>query len=228
MSQRGLLVTLVLLLLFGAVFAAWPKIDLVVAAAFYSDGAFQSHRPALRALRQALHFLPVALLIAMIAAWVFARLLWYKGRPTRVAPTISGLVYVSLAMLLGPGLLANAILKEHSRRPRPVHIEQFGGPAAFRPWWSFDGACERNCSFVAGEVSAAFWLVAPASLAPPPLRTPAMAAAVAAGVVTALIRLAFGAHFLSDVLFAALITILICQGLYLFLIRRRPLTSGDG
>ena len=85
---------------------------------------------------------------------------------------------------------------------------------SFRPWWSPGGECPRNCSFVSGEVSTAAWLVAPASLAPPPLRAPAIAAALVATVLTALGRLAFGGHFLSDTLFGALFTLLVVQLLY--------------
>ena len=45
-----------------------------------------------------------------------------------------------------------------------------------------DGACKRNCSFVSGEASTGFWMVAPASLLPPPWRGPAIVAAFAFGV----------------------------------------------
>jgi lipid A 4'-phosphatase len=95
-------------------------------------------------------------------------------------------------------------------------------PMEFRPYWRGDGACERNCSFVSGEVSTAAWLIAPASLVPPPLRTPAMAAALIITVLTALGRFAFGGHFLSDALFAALFTISLVQLLYRAIVARAP------
>jgi membrane-associated PAP2 superfamily phosphatase len=112
-------------------------------------------------------------------------------------------------MALGPGLLVNGILKDHSHRPRPVRVREFGGSAAFRPWYRFDGACARNCSFASGEVSGAFWTTAPAMLAPPWIRGTAIVAALVFGTADSLLRLAFGGHFLSDALLAALFTLII-------------------
>jgi hypothetical protein len=67
---------------------------------------------------------------------------------------------------VGPGLTANLVLKENWGRPRPNSVEQFAGNAPFQPWWRPSQSCQRNCSFVSGEASQAFWTVAPASLAP--------------------------------------------------------------
>jgi membrane-associated phospholipid phosphatase len=94
-----------------------------------------------------------------------------------------------------------------------------GGKWEFRPWYRFDGQCERNCSFVSGEGASAFWTVAPALLTPPPIQPFAIAAALTFGAATSGLRMAFGGHYLSDVLFAGLFTLLIILGLYRFLIR---------
>ena len=48
-------------------------------------------------------------------------------------------------------------------------------------------------------------MLAPASLAPLPWRAPAIAGAVVFGAAVGLLRMAFGGHFLSDVVFAGLI-----------------------
>ena len=79
------------------------------------------------------------------------------------------------------------------------------------PWYDLHGACKRNCSFVSGEASTGFWMVAPASLLPPPLRTPAIVAAFAFGAAASLLRLAFGGHYLSDVLLGGLITLIVIE-----------------
>jgi len=102
-------------------------------------------------------------------------------------------------------------LKDHAHRPRPSQTQEFGGPWEFRPWWRFDGACPKNCSFVSGEASEAFWMAAPASLAPPPLRPLAIGAALVFGAGAGLMRMGAGGHFLSDVLISALLTILVVQ-----------------
>jgi membrane-associated phospholipid phosphatase len=100
-----------------------------------------------------------------------------------------------------------------------MQVKEFGGPLEFRPWYRTDGACVKNCSFVSGETSGAFWLVAPASLAPGPLRLPAVALALGLGCVTGVMRVAFGGHFPSDVLFAGLFTLLIVAVLRKILIK---------
>jgi membrane-associated phospholipid phosphatase len=112
-----------------------------------------------------------------------------------------------LSLGVGPGLLVNAWLKDHSHRPRPTQVVAFGGHEAFQPWFSFGGECGTNCSFASGEAAAAAWLVAPASLVLPPLRGPAMVAAGLFAVAVAALRMAFGGHFLSDIIAGMLITL---------------------
>jgi lipid A 4'-phosphatase len=146
-----------------------------------------------------------------------------RGFAVRYAPTGRALVFLIATMAIGPGLIVNLGLKDHAHRPRPVQTVEFGGKFEFRPWYRFDGACERNCSFVSGEVAEAFWLVAPASLAPPPLRPWTVGAALAFGALTALLRVVYGGHYLSDALLAALFTLIIVQGARMLAdLRREP------
>src|SRR5262249_28584373 len=128
------------------------------------------------------------------------------------------------SMALGPGVMANIILKDNWHRPRPIQVTEFGGQMDFRPWYRADGACKRNCSFVAGEGSSAFWTLAPAIAAPVAIQPYAIGAAVVFGTAVSALRIAFGGHFLSDTLFAALFTALIVLGLHriMFSPRRPP------
>ncbi|MGH7125190.1 MAG: phosphatase PAP2 family protein, partial [Stellaceae bacterium] len=67
-------------------------------------------------------------------------------------------------------------------------------------------ACERNCSFVSGHAAAGFGLVAFSFLTLDRRRRRVLrAGAVAAGSLIGLARMAQGAHFLSDVVFAGLV-----------------------
>lgn len=206
MSRQALFLTLLATLVCGAVFALWPELDLAVARYFVGDGAFAGSGASARAWRWILYSLPTATLAG-------AALLWLSGRlPGR------SLMFLVLSIALGPGLLVNVILKDHWHRPRPVQTLEFGGPYPFTPWYRLDGGCVKNCSFVSGETSAAAWLVAPASLAPPPLRLAAMALAIGITAATGVTRMAFGGHYLSDVLFAALFSLLVTQGLFRLLL----------
>ena len=142
------------------------------------------------------------------------RLGWTRRGPDRRAT-----LFLLASLALGPGLLVNGLLKEVSHRPRPYQSAEFGGPWAFRPYETFDGDCRRNCSFVSGEAAASAWTLAPALLAPPPLRPLAVAAALVFTAATAILRMAFGGHYLSDCLLAALFTFLIVLGLHRWYLR---------
>jgi len=129
-------------------------------------------------------------------------------------------MFLILSLALGPGLLVNGVLKEHTGRPRPYFTEDFGGQWAFRPYYDFNGDCPTNCSFASGEASTAAWTLAPALLAPPTLRPYAVAAALLLTLATSLLRMFFGGHYLSDVTLAALFTFLIVLGCYRWYSRR--------
>jgi membrane-associated phospholipid phosphatase len=54
-------------------------------------------------------------------------------------------------------------------------------------------------------------MVAPASVLPPPWRGPAILAAFVFGAAASVLRLAFGGHYLSDVLLGGLFTLVIIE-----------------
>ncbi|MDK9698501.1 MAG: phosphatase PAP2 family protein, partial [Siculibacillus sp.] len=110
------------------------------------------------------------------------------------------LLFLATSMALGPGIVVNSILKEFWGRPRPRQITDFGGAMEFYPAWIPGGACPSNCSFPSGEASSAMWLVAFVFVVPERWRKPALAIALAWAAVISFNRMAFGAHFLSDVL----------------------------
>jgi membrane-associated PAP2 superfamily phosphatase len=88
-------------------------------------------------------------------------------------------------------------------------VQQFGETNTFVPWWDPRGTCDKNCSFVAGEGSGAFWTLAAAAVTPPAVRPFAYAAAITFAVGASAFRIAFGAHFLSDTIFAGVFTFLL-------------------
>jgi membrane-associated phospholipid phosphatase len=189
-----------------ALFAAFPQLDLELARRFYllEGGSFNARfdRP-LILVRDLGYYLPIAVLALAMLAWLLGR----RKSGFGAAPGGRAVLYLALSFALGPGLLVNGLLKEISHRPRPVQVTEFGGASAFKPWYAFDGACKKNCSFVSGETAGATWLVAPASLVPPPWRAVAVSCATLFALGVALLRLAFGGHFPSDVIGAALVTL---------------------
>ena len=212
---------LALLALTGAaalVFALWPDLDLAAARYFYGEAGFIGHTAFERFARAFFNVTPFVILAAFAALYALRR----AGVATPYAPSGRALIFLIATMAIAPGLVVNLGLKDHAHRPRPVHTQDFGGESEFRPWYKFDGGCVRNCSFVSGEASEAFWMVAPASLAPPPWRAAAIGAALVFGAAASLLRMAFGGHYASDVVLAALLTLLIIEAIRWALWRGAP------
>lgn len=188
------------------VFFVWPNLDLQVAARFaLGSDRFVGQGTVWDAVRRVFYWAPFGIFLLLAALYALRRFAGLEAP----APTTAGLLFLALSLALGPGLLVNAVLKDHSHRPRPYQTREFGGDETFRPFWRFDGECRRNCSFVSGEGSAAFWTVAPALLAPPPLQGAAVAGAVVFGIATSVMRMVSGGHYLSDTVFAGLLTWLV-------------------
>src|SRR5262249_8823313 len=117
-----------------------------------------------------------------------------------------GACFLPGSPLLGPGLIPNVLLQPHSARPRPAGAVDFGGRLHFVPWWNPFGECDGNCSFVSGETSLAFWMLAFAIVLPQRYRAVAIAAVLINCLVLGAGRIAMGGHFTSDVLLAVVLT----------------------
>jgi len=209
-----------LAVLTGIVFAMAPGLDLAVASHFYQIGVRESMPRLYRAIEVARSLEPLvtALALAPAIAVVIIKMFWPK-RPT-LMPARAAL-FLILSLALGPGLLVNAVLKDHWARPRPGSVATLGGAMDFKPWWDPRGACDANCSFVSGETSSAVWLSAPALLVPVPWRYAALGGAAVYACAIGFMRLLLGGHFLSDVIFAAIFTGLVIWTVHGLLLRWR-------
>jgi lipid A 4'-phosphatase len=208
MSRRGLIVALVFAAVVGLLFGFFPRLDLEIAGLFYDPSAKNFPLGAssgLRYLREA----AVWLLVLLIAPSVIALLIKLVMPRAKSWISTRAAIFLIVTLALAPGLLVNVLLKNHWDRPRPVAVTEFGGSERFVPWWDPRGQCRKNCSFVSGETSSAFWTLAPAALAPAPWRFLAYASAIAFGVGMAAARMAMGGHFFTDIVFAGLFTFMI-------------------
>lgn len=197
----------VVIVVVTVIMLAGVKLDLAVAQSFY-DPSRQRFLAAINPLIRALRDNGLVALVTcagFVIAAIGARI---RRRPSEVTSGRAVLFLVS-TLLLAPGLLVNVTLKDHWHRPRPVQITEFGGTQSYVDWWNPGGSCARNCSFVSGEVSSAAWMFAPAMLAPPHWRAAAFAGAAVFTAVISFVRMAAGGHFLTDVLFAALLTLIV-------------------
>src|SRR5215467_8396595 len=154
MNHTGLLIALAVAVVAGLVFGLYPQLDLALMAPFHdpASGWVVSGRGWVLVRNAA------SWIIALIAAPAAIALIGKFVRPhkTTLMCARAALMMV-LTLALGPGLLANVMLKDHWGRPRPIDVTEFGGSFKFVPWWDPRGGCPKNCSFVAGEPSGAFW-----------------------------------------------------------------------
>jgi len=218
MNQTGLLIALAIAVVAGLAFGLYPQLDLDLVSPFYDPATGWAVAGRGWVLVRNL----AAWLIALIAAPAAVALLGKIVRPHKTAlmpPRHALLMLLTLA--LGPGLLANTILKDNWGRPRPIEVTEFGGPLKFLPWWDPRGPCPKNCSFIAGEPSGAFWTLAPAALTPPQWRALAYGAALVFGAAIGLVRAGGGGHFFSDVVFAGVFMFLLIWVMHGLLLRWR-------
>ena len=206
--KEALLVSLMALTLI--IFAIWPGLDIATSALFFDGTRFplETH-PAMIALRWVLRVSPVLLALAGLALAITGRNI-LAGLSRR-----DGAVILT-TFLLGPGLLANRLLKAYWGRARPRNIAEFGGDALFTPPHEWANQCAANCSFVSGEVSGVTALSLGLTLILQTNRAAMTATTHAAWmtaiwllpVLSAFQRISAGAHFLSDALMAVGLTLL--------------------
>lgn len=128
---------------------------------------------------------------------------------------------VLLTILLGPGLLVNAIFKDNWCRPRPNQITEFGGHMHHIPPLMI-GESRKGESFPAGHPSvgfslAIFWLLLRGRK--PKLATAALVIAIVSGLLMGVGRMAAGGHFLSDVLWSGFMTFFTAITVYYYILR---------
>lgn len=154
-------------------------------------------------LRDILHVLPPVTGGLLVAFAIAAARSPDAGRRLLARGAVTAVVSL-LVCSLG---LVNLVLKAESGRPRPYQTDLFGGKLPFVEAGRFTDYCATNCSFVSGESSAAFWLVCLVPLMPARWRPAALAATLLVASVAAGMRVAFGAHYLSDVVLAAMLSL---------------------
>jgi lipid A 4'-phosphatase len=155
----------------------------------------------------------------LMASGAFVVLIGSWLRPAW-APVRRPCLVLVLAVVLGPGLVVNGILKPYWGRPRPRQVAMFGGAQVYHPWWR-PGGPGSGQSFPSGHAAMGFAMVAGAVLIPQMhgrlsrwLRHAAIGAALGYGLLLGCGRIVQGGHFFSDVLWAGMIVVLITYGLW--------------
>lgn len=200
----------------------WPQIDLWASGLFF-DPVQQRFFLSNHILFESIHFLATAgarVLAVALFLLVFAALL--RRKP--VLLNAKGWAFLLLALLVGPGLVANVGFKDNWGRFRPHQTVEFGGKEAFSAALTprFEKA-RSNGSFVCGDGAFGFFLPAFAHVVSQRRKRRVFWFGMGAGAVFSFARLAMGAHFFSDIVYAALFMLATTAGLYAALYNRRDL-----
>jgi len=124
------------------------------------------------------------------------------------ASTIKRITLVTLLSLaLGPGLIANVLLKDHWGRPRPYQVLRDG--KIFRPVYQPNFTAAKDNSFPSGHATIGFFLGVP--LLALRRRKLGVAVAIIAGSIIGLVRILQGGHYFSDVVFSGIVVWIVAE-----------------
>ena len=133
----------------------------------------------------------------------------------RMKLTLIGLI---IGPIVGSGIIANWYFKDQWGRARPVHISEFGGDKYFTQAFVRSDQCERNCSWISGESSAAFSFFVGTLILKNPLF---FVINLVFGIVVSFCRISMGGHFLSDNLFALFFMVYLAIAFKYLVIKKR-------
>ncbi len=193
------------------VFMVMPWIDLAVSGWFFApDGGFPLARNStMAAIRDVNRLVPRILLPAMAVIVVVHA---FSSRPVWL-PRPHQALYVFSVYAVGSGLVVS-LLKDIVGRARPDDTIAFGGNALYTIPWQLSDACARNCSFSSGEAGSAAAMMSAVMLAPVAMRRPLFWTLLPAAIVFSVLRIAFGKHFLSDVVVSWLLVAMVAVVLW--------------
>ncbi|ATU93986.1 hypothetical protein BLM14_19040 [Phyllobacterium zundukense] len=210
---------LVLWIALAILFNSAPEIDKAVSSFFFVAtectnaltttricGDFPAASAALlKTLRRVFYALPMV--GASVIVTIALRDLAFGMRWNHERIRISTIALTTLA--LGPGLLVNGYMKEFIGRPRPADTLLFGGNHHFVAAAEWSQACHHNCSFVSGEASGIVWIICLLPLWPHRDRLRLLWPMITIVGVADMLRVAFGRHYLSDVVLGSLSTLVV-------------------
>ncbi|HVX37436.1 MAG TPA: phosphatase PAP2 family protein [Hyphomicrobium sp.] len=201
----GGLLAVTLLILAGAIVLFWlfPGLDLWASRLLYKGNHefVGSHSAVLSVVRA---FFNATFALTSVVAALGLTIAFRSGRSWLSLPFYTWL-FLAICLGVGPGIVANLGLKDHWDRARPHNVMEFGGTKKFSSPIHPSDQCESHCSFVSGEASSIFVIFFAAALMFRRRSRTLIALGVVLGCATGFVRMAQGAHFLSDVVFAGIL-----------------------
>jgi len=215
-QQREACSLLAAVLLTAAVFCS-GTVDIAAARWFFRPEA-ADHWPLAREfpwrlLYRAASWVTAALVTAGLGAFALSLT---RGR----AHWRGSATLVLLAVAVGPGLIGNAVLKDHWRHPRPRDLAELGGSMHYvaSPLIGADAGASFPCGHctVGFLLGLGWWIFRRRR---PRWAAASLAAGLTAGTLLGAGRMAAGAHFFSDVIWSALLAWGVTHVLYYHVLR---------
>lgn len=205
----------ILFLISLAIFSLFPWIDLEVSSWFYDgDRFFLKYHWFFQLFYKGLYIAIYITVAILFVLWIYQLIskkeLKYLNK--------KAILYLFLALIIGPGLVTNTILKDNWDRARPNHVVEFGGQKSFTPFYKPTNQCDSNCSFVSGHSAAAFFFLTFAFIFK---SRKIFYVALLFGVLVSITRVVQGGHFFSDVVFAFFINYFFFVALYYIMYKKR-------
>ncbi len=198
-------------LVVAIIFAIYPELDLRVSELFYDakEGFFLKNQEPFAFMHDYLDEILKGIGVILILLFIYQLI----AKKSFKHLNKRAIAFIFTFALVGPGIVTNLLIKEHSSRARPINIEHFGADEGkqFTPYYSLFGKCKTNCSFISGHLSGSMILLALAYIFKSRL---IFASALGFVVLMGVSRVVQGAHFLSDVLFAFIINFIILKMIY--------------
>ena len=218
-SWPAQLIVLVLLALVGTLPFWWTDLDTRAAALFYHPAAedpwWESGRWFWVLLYQASPLIAGLLLIGSLLT-IGASRIWPRLRRLQLYA-----ILIMVTTLLGPGLIINGVFKDHWGRPRPHQTVALGGTQAYVPPLALTAEGQGK-SFPCGHSSVGYLLGVFYMIwqrRRPRLALTALLASMVLGTLLGIGRMSAGDHFLSDVIWSAVLGYGIAFVLYYLVLR---------
>ncbi len=196
----------VLFIFFGLLFLFFPKIDIYLSGLFFLEDKFISEKYIFikymrTTLKNLMILIPFLSIIFLVVDYINKKQKVKKSIRLRTKFAFIGLI---LGPIVGCGLIANFYFKDTWGRARPVNIEEFGGDKIFTPPFLKSDQCEKNCSWISGEASAAFSFIVGTIILKNPIF---FFYNIILGFLVFFCRISMGGHFFSDNIFAMIFMI---------------------
>lgn len=205
--RKVFIINTLIFILFYFTFLVFPNLDIYISEIFFKDSQFLSEtsiwiKDFRILLKNVMVAIPICAILYLVVIFKRKKYFKYSLKKKKIVFSVLGLI---LGPIIGCGLVANLYFKDTWGRARPVNIEHFNGEKKYTPPFIKSDQCEKNCSWIGGETSAAFSFLFAVFILNKPIFL--FNINLIFGTLVTFGRMAMGGHFFSDNLFAAIFMI---------------------